>query len=118
MDHALQDLAFNTKKICLCTFTSILIVVLFVISPLNKYIKTSILMKLIAVGILVYAIYLSYLQTNVLKNNVTSDTIEMTSQINTNVYCNYVFIVFLCLLLFFLFKSFFLHNVPLNAPLL
>lgn len=118
MDHALQDLAFNTKKICLCTFTSILIVVLFVISPLNKYSKTSILMKLIAGGILVYAIYLSYLQSNVLKNNVNSGTVEMTSQVNMNVNCNYVFIVFLCMLLFFLFKSFFSHNATLNKTLL
>ena len=106
MDPNLKEIAFYTKKICLCTFTSILIVVLFVLSPMQKYIKTSLFMKLIAVLVLVYTIYLSVLQISVLQTNLNSDSEELNSQVNMNVNCNYIFIVFLGLLLFFLLKSF------------
>ena len=102
----LKELSFYTKKNCLCTFTSILIVVLFVLSPLHKFIRTSLFMKLIAVLVLMYTIYLSALQIGVLQTNLDSDSEELNSQVSMNINCNYIFMIFLGLLLFFLLKSF------------
>ena len=49
-----NDQSFNislfteeTKKICICSASSIIIIILFVISPLSNFLKTSIFMKLI-----------------------------------------------------------------------
>ena len=107
MDYNLQVFSVNTKKICLCTFTSIFIIILFVLSPLNTYFKTSLFMKFMAAIIILYSIYLSVEQINVLKNNADFKTTdEINSQVNMNIYCNYIFTLFLCMLLYFLVKSF------------
>jgi hypothetical protein len=106
MDNKLQTFSFNTKKICLCTFTSIFIIILFVLSPLNSYFKTSLFMKFMAAIIILYSIHLSILQINVLKNNTDFDSSELNSQLNMNLYCNYIFTLFLCMLFYFLIKSF------------
>ena len=36
-----------TKKVCLCSFVSIVIIVLFIISPLSSFVLTSSFMKLL-----------------------------------------------------------------------
>ena len=45
-----------TKQICMCTATSILIIVLFIISPLSNFFNTSIFMKIIALIIIIVSI--------------------------------------------------------------
>ena len=107
MDSNFKELAFNTKTICLCTITSILLIVMFVLSPLRQYVKTSLLMKTITVGVLGYTVYLGVLQINVLKASSNSASEELISQLNMNIYSNYVFIVFICILLFLLVKRVF-----------
>ena len=57
----------HTKTICLCSFVSIIIVLLFILSPLSNLFKTSLFMKLFALIILAYTIYLILIQTNNLK---------------------------------------------------
>ena len=37
----------STKKVCMCSASSIFIIVLFIISPLSNFFLTSILMKVI-----------------------------------------------------------------------
>ncbi len=105
MDHNFKDLAFNTKTICLCTITSIVLIVMFVLSPLRHYLKTSLFMKLITIGVLAYTVYLSVLQINVLNANSNSDSKELVNQVNLNMYSNYVFIAFLVILIFVLAKN-------------
>ena len=98
----------STKKVCMCSATSIFIIVLFIISPLSNLFKTSLFMKLIALILLIYTIYLNNYQTNLLRDasqSVNSD--EIKSQLNMNILCSYVFTIFLGLLVIFLFKSFF-----------
>ena len=38
----------STKNVCMCSATSIIIIVLFVISPLSNFFKTSLVMKILA----------------------------------------------------------------------
>ena len=58
-----------TKKICMCSATSIFIIVLFIITPLSNFFKTSIFMKCISLIIMIYIIYLNNKQINLLKNS-------------------------------------------------
>ena len=69
-----NDQSFNislfteeTKKICICSASSIIIIILFVISPLSNFLKTSIFMKLISLILLGYTLYLNNIQTNLLR---------------------------------------------------
>jgi hypothetical protein len=98
----------STKKVCMCSATSIFIIVLFIISPLSNLFKTSLFMKLIALILLIYTIYLNNHQTNLLRNaSQSNNSDEIKSQLNMNILCSYVFTLFLGLLIIFLFKSFF-----------
>ena len=110
-----NDQSFNislfteeTKKICICSASSIIIIILFVISPLSNFLKTSIFMKLISLILLGYTLYLNNIQTNLLRTvNSSSNSPQVNSQINTNIICSYVFSLFIGLLIIFTIKSFF-----------
>ena len=65
-------------------------------------------MKLLALMLLIYTIYLNNQQTNLLKAaSQTAKLEQVKSQLNINIVCSYVFTVFLGLLIIFLIKSFF-----------
>jgi hypothetical protein len=97
-----------TKKACLCSATSIIIIVLFVITPLSNFFKTSLLMKIFALLLMIYTIYLNIHQTDLLrKANLYSNNDNIKSQLNINIVCSYVFTLFIGLLIIFLVKSFF-----------
>jgi hypothetical protein len=108
------DIPFNlmiftdeTKKVCMCSASSIFIIVIFIISPLSNFFKTSILMKLLSLSILLYTIYLNNNQTNLLRRASSQITSEkLKSQLNLNIICSYVFTVFIVLLSIFVMKSF------------
>jgi hypothetical protein len=98
----------ETKKVCLCSATSIFLIVLFIISPLSNFFTTSLLMKFVTLVILVYTIYLNNKQTELLReaNSVISSE-KLKSQLNLNIICSYVFTIFIGLLIIFVIKSFF-----------
>lgn len=97
-----------TKKVCLCSFVSIVLIVLFIISPLSSFLMTSSLMKILILIILGYTIYLNNHQSNILSlSKNSSQSFEIQSQLSTNIICSYVFTLFLGILLIFVIKSFF-----------
>ena len=48
-----------TKNICMCTMVSIIIIILFIVSPLSNFFKTSLFMKVISLIVLGYIIFLN-----------------------------------------------------------
>jgi len=65
-------------------------------------------MKLFALIILAYTIYLILIQTNNLKGILNTEKHEhITSQISTNIICSYIFTIFLVILFISIIKSFF-----------
>jgi len=97
-----------TKKICMCSALSIFLILLFIISPLSNYFKTSMFMKTVALILFIYIIYLNNQQTNLLHSaSMSSNSEEVKSQLNMNIICSYVFTIFIGLLVIFVIKSFF-----------
>ena len=97
-----------TKKVCLCSFVSIVLIVLFIISPLSSFLMTSSLMKILILIILGYTIYLNNHQSNILSlSKNSSQSFEIQSQLSTNIICSYVFTLFLGILFIFVIKSYF-----------
>jgi hypothetical protein len=97
----------STKRICTCSAISIFLIILFIISPLNNFVMTSMIMKIIILTILAYTIYLNIIQTNYLRsatNVVKSENVM--SQLNTNILCSYIFTLFLGLMGIFVIRSF------------
>jgi len=98
----------STKNICICCFISIFLIMLFVISPLSKFYKTTIIMKLIIITILSYTFYLNIIQTNQMKiSYINFESQEITNQLNINIICSYVFTFFIGLLIIYIIKSLF-----------
>jgi hypothetical protein len=98
----------GTKSICICTAASITIIILFVLSPLSNFFKTSSFMKLVSIIILSYTIYLNMIQTNYLRRATDTTKAEnVRSQLNINIICSYIFTLFMGLLVIFVIKSFF-----------
>jgi hypothetical protein len=98
----------ETKKVCLCSATSIFLIILFIISPLSNFFTTSLIMKILILAILVYTIYLNNNQTNQLR--IASSVINsemLKSQLNMNIICSYIFTLFIGLLIIYVVKSFF-----------
>ena len=98
----------TTKNICMCTSLSIILILVFIISPLSNFFTTSLLMKIVILLILVYTIYLNNKQTHSLRQASSFINSEkLKSQLNLNIICSYVFTVFIGLLIIFVIKSFF-----------
>lgn len=98
----------KTKKICFCSFLSMILIILFLLSPLSNLFIASLFMKIIVILILVYTIYLNTDQSFILQNiNKDNKSKEFLSQLNINIICCYIFTLFLGLLLFYTLKSLF-----------
>jgi hypothetical protein len=96
-----------TKNICMCSAFSISIIVLFIISPLSYFFRTSLFMKIIALIILCYTLYLNNKQTNLLRSaSLSAASEKIKSQLNINIICSYIFSIFIGLLIIFVIKSF------------
>jgi hypothetical protein len=98
----------KTKNICLCTATAIMFIVLFVISPLSNFFKTSLFMKILSIVLMGYVVSLSYHQIELLRAaSLVANSEAVQAQLNANILCSYVFTFFIGLLIIFVFKSFF-----------
>lgn len=98
----------KTKKICVCSFLSMFLIVMFMLTPLKNMFIISIFMKVIAIIVLAYTIYLNVNQSFTLQNvNKHIQSKEFLSQLNINIICSYTFTIFLILLLYYILKSLF-----------
>jgi len=109
MDENTQAI-FNdeTKKICLCSFSALLLCLIFIVSPLSSLIITSSLFKILILVILIYTINTHIKQTNKLTNAKQSAIApNVDKQIQINIICSHVFTFFLIVLFLFVMKSLF-----------
>jgi hypothetical protein len=98
----------TTKQICYCSFASIFLIILFIISPLNRFVVGSTFMKFVILILLGYTLYLNTGQINMMKFSVEAQNSEnIKSQLNINIMCSYMFGFFVGLLILFIMKSFF-----------
>lgn len=97
----------DTKKVCITSFLSMFLILIFVLGPLSSFTTASFIVKILVVLILGYSIYLNVKQTNVL-NAMTRENNrhEYNAQLQLNIVCSYVFTLFLGVLIVFILKSF------------
>ena len=108
MDLRFSQLTENTKKACSCSAISIFFIILFILTPLSQFMLTSMIVKLIIICLLSYTIYLNYEQGKYMKIlSQNSQSNEVQSQINMNIICNYVFSLFIGLMIIFVLRTFF-----------
>lgn len=97
-----------TKKIFIYSLGSIILIIIFMITPLNNLFLISPLMKLLIIIILSYIFYLNLQQISNLKNITNDDnSSEISNQINTNIITGYIFSLFIGLLIIFVIRKLF-----------
>ena len=96
----------SVKQLVLCSFISMILIIIFVISPLNKITILSLIMKIVILILLVYTGYLCNAQITFMKNSSNdSQSPAIQNQLAANILGEYVFILFLGLLFIFVLKS-------------
>ena len=90
----------STQNICMCLGISVLFILLFMMTPLNSFMLSSIFGKVIILTMLGYTLYYNISQTNDFSNNFN---ISLTSgnwdALKTNITCSYIFSLFLLVLM-------------------
>lgn len=88
-----------TQNVCLCLSISIFLIVLFILSPLNKFLLTSIFGKVIILLLLGFTIFYNVKQTKQFSEDFNVSLLSgKWDTIKTNVVCSYVFTVFILIL--------------------
>ena len=96
----------DVKQLVMCSFISMILIIVFVISPLNNITILSLIMKLIILCLLSYTGYLCNNQITSMKStNNESQSPTIQNQLTANIIGEYIFILFLGLLFIFVLKS-------------
>lgn len=86
----------STQNVCMCLGLSVIFIILFMLTPLNTFMLSSIFGKVIIFILLGYTLYYNTKQTNKFVNNFNVNLWDDNwSPLKTNVLCSYIFSVFL-----------------------
>jgi len=93
--------AKSTQNVCLYLAVSALLIIVFILSPLNQHFISSIFGKLIILSLLLYMMFYNIQQTNQFANNFNITFLDLTwNPVKSNITCSYIFT--LCLFLLFI----------------
>lgn len=97
-----------TKNICIYSFISLLLIVIFMLTPLKNYAYATFFIKIIICFILAYSFFLNTIQIkNLFSNNSSSNNTDMYKKyLNANILYSSIFSLFLFVLMCFVLKSF------------
>jgi len=98
----------KTKNICICFAISFILIVIFMMTPLNKFIIASIFGRVLILTILLYLVYYNISITNNFSNNFDVKLTEGNwDHLKANVFCSHIFSIFLIILIISIFSSFY-----------
>jgi hypothetical protein len=94
------EYAKSTQNVCLCMSISAFLIILFMMTPLNSFLLSSIIGKLSILLLLGYTIYYNVTKTNKFANSFNLDMMSNSwDPVKTNVTCSYIFSGFLLILM-------------------
>jgi len=100
----------STENVCMCLGISVLFIIIFMMTPLNSFILSSIFGKVIILTLLGYTLYYNTEQTNKFaqKSNINIlNNNESWSPIKTNIMCSYIFSFFVLVLILSVIRKIF-----------
>lgn len=98
----------STQNVCMCLGLSVILIMLFMLTPLNTFMLSSIFGKIIILSLLGYTLYYNTRQTNKFVDNFNVNLWKDNwSPLKTNVLCSYIFSLFLLTLIISVIKNFF-----------
>ena len=92
--------AKSTQTVCLCLSILALLIIIFILSPLNTFFLSSLFGKGIIILLLGFTMYYNIQQTNIFATNFNISFFDNGwNTIKTNVLCSYIFTILLGFLL-------------------
>jgi hypothetical protein len=93
------EYARSTQNVCLCISITALLIILFIMTPLNSFVLSSVFGKIIILLLLGYTIFYNVMKTNIFYKNFNIDMMGGEwDPIKTNISCSYIFTGFLLVL--------------------
>lgn len=106
-NHIVSEYVKSTKNTCLCVSLSIFLILLFIISPLNKILLVSFIGKICIVILLIYSVYILLNNTWIFMKDFNIQILDGSwNQVKSNVICSYIFSIFLVILLVYTLRMF------------
>ena len=108
MDSAvISQYAAGSKQVCVCTTISIILILLFVVSPLHRIFMASIVGKLLILCILAFALYKNYMITHTFSSETNTTVMGTGPWTNTkmNITVSYLFSFFILVLFLSVIRS-------------
>jgi len=103
-----RDYVESSQSICMYSTLSIVLILLFIISPINKFFLTSLFGKSVILVLLGYTLYYNVILTNKFTNELNIYLADGTwNSIKTNVACSYLFSLFLFVLFLSVIRTLF-----------
>jgi len=98
----------NARSVCNYICASILLILVFVVSPLRRYSLLSLLGKTIVVVLLIYTIYKNVMNIQHLTKLMQTSFLDGTwDAVKTNIVCSLILTFFIFVLLFSVLQNFF-----------
>ena len=96
----ITEYAKSTQTVCLCISISAFLIILFIMTPLNSFLLSSIFGKVIILALLGYTVYYNVMKTNVFAKNFNINLTEGGwDPVKTNIVSSYIFTGFLIILM-------------------
>lgn len=99
------EYAKSTQNVCICVAISIFLIILFMMTPLNTFLLSSIFGKVVILALLGYTFYYNVSKTNKFS---TDFNISLTSgnwdALKTNIVCSHIFSLFLLVLMLSMYR--------------
>ena len=99
-----------TQNVCMCLGVSVIFIILFMLTPLNSFLLSSIFGKLLVITLLGYTLYYNTQQTNKFakKSGVNIlHTNDSWNSLKTNILCSYIFSALLLVLIISVIRKIF-----------
>lgn len=100
----------STQNVCMCLGLAVVFIILFMMTPLNTFILSSLFGKIIILILLGYTLYYNTQQTNKFSKNFNINMFNENSNWNplkTNILCSYIFSFFLLVLILSIVRKMF-----------
>jgi hypothetical protein len=89
----------TTKNVCICLSIAVMLIILFMISPLKNFMMTSLIGKMVILVLLGYIMYYNTTQTNMFSQKFDMSLFSGDwNPVKTNILCGYLFTLFIFIL--------------------
>lgn len=100
MNNNIHSYIKSSQHICICSSVSIVLILLFIVSPLNQFFMTSIFGKTMILILLGYTLYYNIQLTNKISKDLNVYLLDsLWSPVKSNIICSWIFSLFLIVLI-------------------